>query len=183
MCDPTWFRRLLPIILLLPFVHGCGGDVAGENRGGGIPQWRFEEEIRIGGAESELDLREAAHVVADSTGLYIVDPIAHLVTRISLDGRVDHFLGRPGDGPGELAQAFALQVVGDTVWVQDGMVGLRMEAFYRGRAAESIRPPMHTTNNVLIPWAMAVDGTMIVRNRVVRVEDILALDLYHSATP
>jgi hypothetical protein len=42
---------------------------------------------------------------------------------------------------------------------------------------------MHTTNNVLIPWAMAVDGTMIVRNRVVRVEDILALDLYHSATP
>lgn len=58
-------------------------------------------------------------VVFAADRIWVLDVGAKRVYGYGLDGRHRATVGRPGSGPGELAQPLAIDAAGDTVWVLD----------------------------------------------------------------
>lgn len=140
MWIPSAYLRLSSVVLLLA---ACGGDVATddwagtvtdsagvtvidnpeEGLWGGDTPWRLEEELRVGGidAAEESQFGLVAGLDVDAAGnVYALDMQASQVRVFDGEGTWLRTLGGPGGGPGELsAQAMAVFVVGDELWVAD----------------------------------------------------------------
>lgn len=156
----TWFAA----VLLAPLMTGCGSAVVGEDGATAVAIWRLEEELRIGGAASHLDLRGPLVIHPDSSGLYFAERGGR-AARINATGELIYRMGGPGDGPGEFGTPQALQLINDTLWILDNIFGTRIEGFHDGSAARSIRPVIQTEDGPLTAVALNADGTILVESR------------------
>ena len=86
--------------------------------------WTFEEDLRIGAVEGDLDYQfgQVGTIAVDSKrNIYVSDIQARQVKVYSQDGTFVRTVGGPGAGPGELSPqaAYALIAPGDTLLVPD----------------------------------------------------------------
>lgn len=122
--------RLVPLmlVLLLPLLAGCGGDpgpsvtradsagVALVTTAGGDVAlgWRFEERLRLGGADGGPEsfyVVSRDRVSAGPDGaIHVLDGGAHRVVVFDSAGRHLRTVGREGGGPGELQMPVGLAV-------------------------------------------------------------------------
>jgi hypothetical protein len=153
-------------LILVPVIATCG-RVAGENPAAAIPIWHLEEEIRFGGVESSLDLRNALFLIPDARVLYFAETGGRAAS-ISETGELLYAMGGKGDGPGEFRLPQGIQLIADTLWVLDNISGMRIEGFHDGRAAKSVRTVMQTDDGPLMPFGMNADGTILVEPRRAR---------------
>jgi hypothetical protein len=110
-------RRLSLGKLLLPFLLTL---FPLESLASQVPVREAIEELRLGG----LSAVEATAFVTEPK--LDVDWVGNIYARTQTevrvfgrDGSLSHILGGKGDGPGEFRSAFALGMLGDTVWVID----------------------------------------------------------------
>ena len=102
---------LLPVLLA-----ACGGPPAEA-----VPEWRVEEELRIGSRDDgEEALTEVPFLTVDAGGsIFVPQPQDRVVRVFSPDGELARVLGRPGQGPGEFGGIDAIGLLGDTLYVSD----------------------------------------------------------------
>lgn len=105
------FRLLLPLIAIL---------LAAQDLASQVPVYEAVEELRLGG----LEATEATAFVREPD--LVVDQYGQIYALTETDVRVFGWegshrftLGRQGEGPGEFRSAFALGLLGDTIWVID----------------------------------------------------------------
>jgi hypothetical protein len=108
-----------------------------------LPQWRLQEELRIGSVDGPDDALASPTVgaVAPDGRIYVLDraPGSPVIKVFDARGGFIRAIGAHGQGPGEYASISAFGMRGDTVWVSDGGTG--RITFYRtdGELIESFR--------------------------------------------
>ena len=82
--------------------------------------WALEEELRLT-RTPEQEFGEVSAVAADADdNIYVLDSFAQQVYAFDSEGTYSHSIGREGEGPGEMSNAFAIGVGPDNrIWVPD----------------------------------------------------------------
>lgn len=110
---------LLAIVLVSACTGGDAGDVApsmGLDGPDHVLAWAPTEVFAVGGFEAPdwATFGSVTGMGFDSRGfLYVLDDQASTITQISPEGDFVRTIGRPGEGPGELARPLALLVLAD----------------------------------------------------------------------
>lgn len=108
-----------------------------------LPQWRLQEDLRIGSVDGRNDALTSPSVgaIAPDGRIYVLDraPGSPLIKVFSADGQFVRTIGSNGRGPGEYTSISAFGLHADTVWVSDSGTG--RVTFYRtsGELIESFR--------------------------------------------
>lgn len=127
--------------------------------------WELNEDLRLGtadaGGPTEQQFGLVFAVASDSRGrIYVLDIIAQVVRVFGPDGSFAHEVGRPGEGPGELAQPFDLSIgPGDTLWVADQGTGRYSLFAPDGTFVRALRRPtfLHAIRGHALPGGRYVE--------------------------
>ena len=88
---------------------------------GAQPQWQLVEDLRIGGEQSDATIfTDVRGVVAGPRGhILVLDARPQEIRVFDATGKFLTTAARRGQGPGEIANANGMLLVGDTLWVND----------------------------------------------------------------
>lgn len=147
MSIPRWpFPRLVPMCLVLLPVMSCGGGEAavstasvetlpngavrvsntaeGEWAASGTQPWQLVEDLRIGRVEGDGPdvFGRIRNVFADSAGrIWAMDSQARALHLFDASGEFVRTIGRPGEGPGEVAtNSCAYAGPAGEIWIEGG---------------------------------------------------------------
>lgn len=157
---------LRPALLLAMLAVGaCGpADEAARDDGSEVGAWGLEEVRRVGGPEGELQLSHVVDLLADSSGLHVLEASPPRIRWLPFHPAHEVLeIGGEGDGPGEFRNPSALQLLRDTLWVVDPFE-MRIQGFLgSGEPAQTIRirlpqalPPLTHPSGLLVHGAITV---------------------------
>lgn len=118
-------RRSIPLAGVLLLVACAEGDVESGDPVDAAPLRSVVEELRIGSVEDpDLGFTTIVGAAVDAEGrVFVLDAQERRVRVFDGDGEPLRSFGREGRGPGEFQTPTDIGVVGDTVWVADGLTG------------------------------------------------------------
>ena len=88
-------------------------------------RWQLVEDLRIGGdAQDATMFTEVRSIVAGPTGhIFVLDVRPQEIRVFDRTGKFIRLAARKGQGPGEIAGANGMVMLGDTIWVNDASNG------------------------------------------------------------
>lgn len=148
------------VLILLPLVASCGGDVDGEqaprpDRRVVDVSWDTLALIEV--APEDTLLFSVNDMAASERGLWILDRVGHRIAHFDWDGVLQWYAGRAGSGPGELLNPRVMDLDSlDRAWVLD-MGNNRIIGFDPdGRIIEEVS--LRNTDAVLHTFAVGASG-------------------------
>lgn len=86
-----------------------------------VAQWTLSEELRIGSESSpEYALTDVRGIeVSEEGDIFVLQPADGSVRVFDENGRFLTYIGRAGEGPGELMDIASFGLHGDTIWISD----------------------------------------------------------------
>lgn len=101
------------------------------------PPWHLEPELRVGGANGDLNLTEISSMAIGLHGeIFVSQPQTNEILVLGDDGMELNRIGREGSGPGEFQRLTEIGVRGDTLWATDPRLS-RVTMFVSGDVVET----------------------------------------------
>lgn len=139
----------------------CGGDPGARATVDSVPEWTLEPIAPNGPGFPPLELTFVLDLIEVSGDLIVVQPRPAEVLRVGRDGSVER-IGRVGDGPGEYQLPYAIQAMGDSLWIADGD-SRRMLAYVADESVATITMPSPPFPADLSPLGILDGGGIVMQ--------------------
>lgn len=131
------------------------------------PLAQIQKEVRIGSMWDEEEALTQINKIASygDSLLLVLEGIEHAIRVYDWDGNLVNRLGRFGNGPGEFRHPASLQVIGDTILVQNNgtrsLIFLRIDGEEIERLSYAPIVVASGTRAVMVPTGILPDGTFL----------------------
>ena len=159
-------RCCLVVLALALVVQGCGEEPAAPVTGFGAP-WTTEPEFEFGesvggGSDAGFGLISAVRVLGNGEHILVAEAASRRATLWTPDGSLIREVGRPGQGPGEFAGQFGVQVHREGFFAIDHL-GRRFTSFSNdGTFIETVPFPRNPLGGPGLRYtALLADGSVL----------------------